>query len=127
MTIPPELKRSTPRAVSLTRAGWRAILWPSLVAVCIVIGMQAPHPKHATGVLFILWWWYRNPLFDLGMILLGPGIGWMRYRRQKNLLMYGRAAVASVTGYDRPSFCVGSANLPGEEIPDLPCAIPPGC
>jgi hypothetical protein len=144
MTIPEELKRSTPRDVSMTRAGWKAILWPSLISVCIVIGMQAPNSKQASGVLFVLGWWRdHHSLLDLSMILLGAGIGWMRYRRQTNLMMYGRAAVASVTRYDKPSshlfmrrlrvefefrllngsFCTTSANLQGAEIPDLDAEI----
>ena len=138
MTIPSELKRSTPRAVALIWAGWRAILWPGLVAVLIVAGMQAQQTKHATGVLFVLGWWYRNPRLALGMILFGAALGWPRYRRQTRPLMYGRAAVASVTGYEKPSyqfmrrlrvkfefrllsgsFRTAWANPQGAEIPDL--------
>ncbi len=101
MTIPAELKRSTPRAVSLTRAGWKAILWPSLTAVLIVVGMQAPRQEHGTGVLSLTSAYWNHPLLSLSMIFLGASIGWMRYRRQTTLLMYGRAAVASVTDFER--------------------------
>lgn len=101
MTIPEELKRSAPRDVSLTLAGWKAILWPSLTAVLIIVGMQAPRTKHGTGVLFLMSSYWNHPLLSLSMIFLGASIGWMRYRRQADPMMYGRAAVASVTDLEK--------------------------
>jgi hypothetical protein len=102
MTIPAELKRSTPRDVSLTMAGWKAILLPTLTAVLIIVGMQTPRQEHVTGALSILAGVYGNrSVLSLGIILLGAVIGWARYRRQANLMMYGRAAVASVTDFER--------------------------
>jgi hypothetical protein len=71
----------------------------------LIIGMQAPaHASRDVGMLSVaehvysLW---NHPLFDLATILIGAAIGWLRYRRQAHLLMYGRAAIASVTGFDR--------------------------
>ena len=103
MTIPDELRRSAPRDVSLTRAGWKAILLPGAMAVCLAMGIQARHFDHYKGAFFVLGWatpFWNSPL-ELGIVLVGAAIGWWRYRRQSSLLIHGRATVVSVTDFER--------------------------
>jgi len=96
MTIPEELQRSTPRPVSLTAAGWTAIRTYGLKAATIIavaawLYLRAGPAERGVSLRGLGW------NFGVGLIF-AVAVTWMTIRRQSRLLMYGRAAVARVTG-----------------------------
>ncbi len=106
MTIPTELKRSTPRSVSLTTTGkvkvaYRCLLFVLLVAQVTYI-MAQPHAGAGSSTSWLgsggsslspLW---LGPRLGLGLVIFGC-IGFWQYRRQMHLLANGRAVIARVT------------------------------
>jgi len=108
MTVPDELKRGAPRSVRLSRQGWKTaggwcLKVVLLIAIAVWAGMQTGHRiSHVSGhpsVTVIApnppgWWAWRAG----AGIVFAAVVGWIGFRRQLRLLMYGRATVARVTG-----------------------------
>jgi hypothetical protein len=98
MTIPAELKRSTPRPVSLSAAGWKAIRTYGLKAAVVaavgayiwISGGAGIYSAADMGSLMVL-------RAGAGCLVLAVAIGRLGIRRQSQLLRYGRAAIARVT------------------------------
>lgn len=93
MTIPDELKRSTPRSVAFTGSGKASVLFLVLLlpAVIAEIAWEYAHPGARHGLLQAV------GLFGACFLFAIAGNLW-RVSRQMHLLSYGRGAVARTTG-----------------------------
>jgi hypothetical protein len=93
MTIPDELKRSTPRSVALTRSGKTTVLFFVLLLPAVIAegAWEYAHPGAPRSLL------QTAGVIGLCFLFAIAGNLW-RVSRQMRLLSYGRGAVARTTG-----------------------------